>query len=1113
MSQFYVSSSGGGGGGAIDTINNEPPIANNFNITANNTTSALGITSAAGGSTLTVQYDGTTIGVNGSNQLTVIGGGGGTVDSVVAGANISVNSGDPANPIVSVQNSPTFTGTVSTTNNILDDGSGNMSVADTLTVNTTNFSSFKAFSVLDVSNIPALNVDSSTDAVTTLNNTLDDGSGNLSTTGNVQIGGLGGAGQTLSMPTSTYSTFDPNIVSSNTGLGGNSLLTINSDSITCNLDSAEDGQFQILNSGSHAAFGVSAQNGGGFGIDAVSYNASYYMMDLFVYGSEELGFPYYFSVYNVSGTPGTVTTLNNTLDDSTGNATFIAQTTMHQIVLTDGQGTSGQFLTSQGTGMPNIWTSGGEGGGIVDSVVAGANITVNATDPANPVVSVSNSPTFTGTVGTTNNVLDDGSGNLTTSGNITIGSLAGAGQTLYMPTDTYNTYDPNIVSSNTGVGGYSIMTFDADNFVFNMDPSQSFVVNGAESNVAIIDASGNLTIQGSLDVYGSDSIFNINKASTNFAFNVWSNTVVGDFALRINTNTYNNISVGQDLTVDGIPPDYEVYFHVIGNSANGTPGEIDTMYNQLDDGLTGAATFNSTGSFGGQLESYANVLANVGSTSQITIGNDGSGNSKISFVNSVPADYNILFEPYANTLLHSYAISIASGDIPTAFGSDVVGVQIYSVVDGGTGFSVPYYQDEGGNNYAWGTGGGSGSVTEVGTTDYLTVDGTPGASITTSGTLSINPAYLYYDPSNFNAAYGGAGNGASMTGDYNTLGGEGAGDAITTGAYNTFLGHNAGTAAVASQHCVGIGNQCLASTNANFTTAVGSVCGLNTTAQGGCFFGYQTFSTSTSSADTYNSSFGYQSLQYVTGSGNTAFGSNTGNGLSGGCTNGLFLGFLATATTTGLTNCAAIGYNSYVAASNCFSYGNESVYHGFGTTAAASTMHVVANQTTGDSGYLGVLRLNGINDLSNTWPVTDIVTTQNAIITDGVVTDTILIIALPSAYGGSVTNATIYVSGIIGNGGPSSSGVTGQITVNGMYDAVHDTYWINGLSSATPVPITLNLTSSDTTMATASAQVALTGTSGPTTQALIVQVTGINAEFVNWNAYSTYFTTQATSTV
>jgi len=59
----------------------------------------------------------------------------GTVDSIVAGSNIAVDSTDPENPIVSVQGNPIFTGVVDTTNNTLDDGSGNSIFLGSVTSN------------------------------------------------------------------------------------------------------------------------------------------------------------------------------------------------------------------------------------------------------------------------------------------------------------------------------------------------------------------------------------------------------------------------------------------------------------------------------------------------------------------------------------------------------------------------------------------------------------------------------------------------------------------------------------------------------------------------------------------------------------------------------------------------------------------------------------------------------------------------------------------------------------------------------------------------------------------------------------------------------------------
>lgn len=50
---------------------------------------------------------------------------------------------------------------------------------------------------------------------------------------------------------------------------------------------------------------------------------------------------------------------------------------------------NGDVLTADGDGTYSFQPGGGGGGGTVDSVVAGTNITVDATDPANPIVSAS----------------------------------------------------------------------------------------------------------------------------------------------------------------------------------------------------------------------------------------------------------------------------------------------------------------------------------------------------------------------------------------------------------------------------------------------------------------------------------------------------------------------------------------------------------------------------------------------------------------------------------------------------------------------------------------------------------------------------------------------------
>jgi len=64
------------------------------------------------------------------------------------------------------------------------------------------------------------------------------------------------------------------------------------------------------------------------------------------------------------------------------------------ITLPSGVGAAGQVLTSNGPGSPLTWTAGGGGGGgTVDTVAGVAPVTVNSTDPANVIVSVSTGST------------------------------------------------------------------------------------------------------------------------------------------------------------------------------------------------------------------------------------------------------------------------------------------------------------------------------------------------------------------------------------------------------------------------------------------------------------------------------------------------------------------------------------------------------------------------------------------------------------------------------------------------------------------------------------------------------------------------------------------------
>ena len=236
------------------------------------------------------------------------------------------------------------------------------------------------------------------------------------------------------------------------------------------------------------------------------------------------------------------------------------------------------------------------------------------------------------------------------------------------------------------------------------------------------------------------------------------------------------------------------------------------------------------------------------------------------------------------------------------------------------------------------------------------------------------------------------------------------------------------------------------------------------------------------------------SLGYIAGNSST------------GMEDAIFIGNGTDSNTDGLTNVLALGTSVRVNASNNYIYGID-VQHGFNNALPLSTIDVIIDSISGPAGGgyggSGVLRTNGIYDESNNWPQSSVVRAQNAVITDGPVQRTVLAVPLSNGYNGCVTQLTVYVSAILGNGGPGISGAIGSVTTGGMFDGTN--YWINGSISATPVPITLNLMSTDTTLALASAQVAVTSGS------LLVQVTGVNGYYVNWNVWCEYFTTVSVS--
>lgn len=84
-------------------------------------------------------------------------------------------------------------------------------------------------------------------------------------------------------------------------------------------------------------------------------------------------------------------------------------------------GTNGQVLTTTGTGIEWATISGGGG---VTSIVAGSNIDVDSTDPANPIVKCIDNPDFSGKVFATDG-FDDKAGATMLNGNIVADTITG----------------------------------------------------------------------------------------------------------------------------------------------------------------------------------------------------------------------------------------------------------------------------------------------------------------------------------------------------------------------------------------------------------------------------------------------------------------------------------------------------------------------------------------------------------------------------------------------------------------------------------------------------------------------------------------------------------------
>lgn len=759
-------------------------------------------------------------------------------------------------------------------------------------------------------------------------------------------------------------------------------------------------------------------------------------------------------------------------------------------------------------------------------------------------------------------------GNLAADGNLRVGAFASPGATFSMPTNSFDTYSPNAVSSNTD--GFSYWDFYADNIRMNIDIESAFsIVSLSNGDVLKVNSNGdsNFSLGQSyqFDVTNDgngDTQLNFNNSTANLIYD--GNAVLFRFSNDILSNNVQNYSIS--LSSDGSgnaqlkmgPDDAGVITFIDGLAqiqgqftANGTVQSAykyaltGTAFDGSSDSNGGAAQIlihNSPGNIQFGLTDMANLLTPPDDTRPIArwvmgastidfsiVSTDGSVNLPLYFQRDFGPSEFFGWVSVGNDL-PAYKLDIQDSDAAIHMGANsgipptpIDGGVWFVQFDEGLGKTLPFFKDTNGDVTQLGEGtGGGGTVTLVAVTSDLTIDGVPSESFTVDGTIGLAPttvsagSYTFGD-GGFTVDANGRITAASNSTDFGTVTSVASNNGIVggtitttgtlgmdptwlffdTGASNAFIltGGNSITTGVSN---TGSGNLALFNTqDGSYNTASGeSSLGANVSGNYNTADGYHAFWTAQIN---YGTAIGANSgLGNLTGDYATFVGYNTG---------------VVDSSDWGNTNHAAFGHNTKVGASNTYAYGDGTVSHIFGATTANSTMHIKSNATSGSMGSRGVLRLNGTNDPDNTWPVSDIVWMQNEIVQDGVVTNTILTIPISNALGGCITNARIKVSCILGNGGPGISSYSGEINVLGAFDGSPGAFYINGVSTLTPVVITLNPGTTDATLALASATVSLTGTTGPSSQNLIVQVTGINANFVNWNAYCEYFTTQSTSNV
>ena len=510
-----VTSINSGTGISVDNTDPDNPIVNNTGVLSNIAGTGISISGATGNSTITNTAPDQTVVITGSGGATVTG----TypnfnisttdnegVETIVAGTAISVDSTDPANPIVT---------NTAPDQNVVITGSGNTTVTGTYP--TFDISSDSGVTQIVAGNDISISPVGGT-GIVTINSTSQGGVTSLIAGTNITLDPATGLG-------------DVTITSTDTTYSAGTDISITNEVIT---NTAPDQIVAITGTGGAVVSGTYPN----FNVDVVAGEQGVMAKDSFVGNGVETN-------YQLSVTPTSATYTEVFISGVYQEAsTYTLSADTITLSTAPDSGDTIEIVTF------NLGSAGGGGGGgAVDSIIAGTGISVSG--PTGNVTVTNSQPDQTV-------VLNNGTG-ITTSGtypNFTITNslpdqtvaLTGAGGTTI--TGTY----PNFtISSTAGGGGVDSVVGGAAITIDNTDPLNPVINNNSPDQIVAISGSGASTVTGTYP-----------------NFTVSSPVVNTDDFITNANDTYPSVSKVTDIIsltqseYDAITPDENAVYIIVG---------------------------------------------------------------------------------------------------------------------------------------------------------------------------------------------------------------------------------------------------------------------------------------------------------------------------------------------------------------------------------------------------------------------------------------------------------------------------------------------------------------------------------------------------------------------